>query len=110
MVQRAITVLVQKGFDRESDLLRKFTVFRSSDNWLNSSIEKENAYAATNYPFEIMTLYPDFFQFPLDDVSVRLSCFTNRNIFRALAKKKRTSLSGKIVSSLVGLHPRTAGQ
>ena len=68
VVQRAISVLVQKGFDREAELLRKFTVFRSSDNWLNSSIEKENAYAATNYPFEIMTLYPDFFQFPVDDV------------------------------------------
>ena len=42
-------------------------MFRSNDNWLNASIEKENAYAATNFPFEIITLYPDFFSYPLDD-------------------------------------------
>jgi hypothetical protein len=67
-VQRAIIILDDKGFKREASLLRNVTVFRSTDNWLNSSIEKENAYAATNFPFEIMTLYPDFFQYPVDDV------------------------------------------
>jgi hypothetical protein len=42
-------------------------VFRANDNWLNASVEKENAYAATNYPFEIVTIYPDFFRFTVDD-------------------------------------------
>src|SRR3982751_6656680 len=44
-VQQATSVLVQKGFEREATLLTGVTVFRSTDNWLNSSVEKENAYA-----------------------------------------------------------------
>ena len=67
-VARSFAVLEQKGFENEVFLLRNFTVFRRSDNWLNSSVEKENAYAATNFPFEIMTLYEDFFQYPIDDI------------------------------------------
>ncbi len=67
-VERAISILEQKGFSNEAFLLKHLTVFRSNDNWLNASIEKENAYAATNFPFEIMTLYPDFFFYPVDDV------------------------------------------
>ena len=66
-VDRAIRVLEQKGFRREVFILRRLTVFRSNDNWLNASVEKENAYAATNFPFEIVTLYPDFFMYPADD-------------------------------------------
>ena len=34
---------------------------------MNASVAKENAYAATNFPFEIITLYPDFFTYPADD-------------------------------------------
>ncbi len=67
-VERAIRILEEKGFSDEAFLLNHLTVFRRDDNWLNSSIEKENAYAATNFPFEIMTLYPDFFLYPNDDV------------------------------------------
>lgn len=48
-------------------MLRYFTVFRSNDHWLNASVVKENAYAATNFPLEIMTVYPDFFNRPIDD-------------------------------------------
>ena len=29
-------------------------------------MEKENAYAATNFPFEIITVYPDFFAVSTD--------------------------------------------
>jgi len=65
-VRGAIEVLKQKGFEREALLLEHFTVYRSNDNWLNASVEKENAFAATNFPFEIMTLYPDFFNDPID--------------------------------------------
>ena len=48
-------------------MLENLAVLRSNDNWLNASVAKENAYAATNFPFEIMTLYPDFFTYPVDD-------------------------------------------
>ena len=66
-VERAVRILEAKGFDDEVFLLRHLTVFRAEDNWLNASVAKENAYAATNFPFEIMTLYPDFFTYPADD-------------------------------------------
>lgn len=66
-VNQAIKVLKEKGFSNEAFLLSYVTSFRSNDHWLNASVEKENAYAATNYPFEIMTLYPDFFSIPIDD-------------------------------------------
>ena len=66
-VQAAIRILENRGFTSEALLLKYFTVFRSNDNWLNASVEKENAYAATNFPFEIITLYPDFFTYPKDD-------------------------------------------
>ena len=66
-VRAAIQILKDKGFSREAMMLENFTVYRSNDNWLNASVEKENAYAATNFPFEIMTLYPEFFTIPVDD-------------------------------------------
>jgi hypothetical protein len=66
-VKSAIAVLRDRGFPTEVMLLENFTVYRSNDNWLNASVAKENAYAATNFPFEIMTVYSDFFAYPLDD-------------------------------------------
>lgn len=66
-VAGAIKLLTEKGFDREVFLLNYLTAFRNNDHWLNASVEKENAYAATNFPFEIMTLYPDFFHPTFDD-------------------------------------------
>lgn len=68
LVRRAVNVLRDKGFAGEVALLEGFTVFRSDDNWLNAAVPKENAFAATNFPFQIMTLYPDFFAYPRDDV------------------------------------------
>ena len=67
-VQAAIDILEEKGFADEVFILRRLAVFRANDNWLNASVEKENAYAATNFPFEIVTLYPDFFRYPADDL------------------------------------------
>jgi hypothetical protein len=67
-VQRAIEILKAKGFDDEAFLLENATAFRGSDNWLNLSVRKENAYAATNFPFEVMTLYPQFFSDTTDDL------------------------------------------
>ncbi|CAN5315301.1 hypothetical protein BH10ACI1_BH10ACI1_02350 [soil metagenome] len=66
-VKDAIKVLDEKGFAKEVFLLGNLTSFRSNDNWLNASVPKETAYAATNFPFEIMTIYTDFSEFPLDD-------------------------------------------
>lgn len=66
-VSRAIDLLNERGFTSEAWYLRYLAAFRGTDNWLNASVEKENAYAATNFPFEIMTLYPDFFTVTLDD-------------------------------------------
>lgn len=67
-VRRAIAILEEKGFSSEAFLLNYLAAYRSNDNWLNASVEKENAYAATNFPFEIMTLYPDFFEKTTDDL------------------------------------------
>ena len=67
-VKSAVQVLEEKGFSSEASMLKYLTSFRSNDNWLNASTREENAYAATNYPFEIMTVYPDFFNYPSDDV------------------------------------------
>lgn len=66
-VRASIEILRAKGFSGEVFLLDYLTAFRGDDNWLNASVEKENAYAATNFPFEIITIYPDFFNFPVDD-------------------------------------------
>ncbi len=67
-VESAIEVLDRAGFEKEVHYLRYYTFFRGNDNWLNAMVPKENAYAATNYPFEILTLYPDFFVYTEDDV------------------------------------------
>jgi hypothetical protein len=66
-VERSIRVLEDKGFERDVFILRYMTAYRGTDNWLNASTREENAYAATNFPFEIMTVYPDFFTYPNDE-------------------------------------------
>jgi hypothetical protein len=67
-VKAALNVIEKTGFINEAYLLRDLATFRGSDNWLNAAIAKENAYAATNYPFAVITIYPDFFAYPEDDV------------------------------------------
>lgn len=66
-IERAIQILDEKGFSKEVFLLRYLTAYRANDNWLNASTREENAYAATNFPFEIMTIYPDFFLYSQDE-------------------------------------------
>lgn len=66
-IQSSIDILQAKGFSEEAFMLNYLSAFRSSDNWLNASVPKENAYAATNFPFEIITIYRDFFTYPVDD-------------------------------------------
>ena len=67
IVYDAVAIIEEKGFTSEAFLLKHITAFRATDNWLNASIPKENAYAATNYPFEIMTIYPEFYTVTIDD-------------------------------------------
>jgi hypothetical protein len=66
-VQTAIKLLEQKGFSRETFLLRHMVVYRRGDNWLNSLTNRDSAYAATNFPFQIITIYPDFYDKAADD-------------------------------------------
>ena len=66
-VNEAIVVVERGGFEREATVLRNIVFYRSSDNWWNKHVGHQNAYAATNFPFAVVTLYPAFFKFPVDD-------------------------------------------
>lgn len=66
-VQKAVAIVEQHGFSREAFILKHLTVFRGTDNWWNRYIGHRDAYAATNFPFEVVTLYPEFFSVPVDD-------------------------------------------
>jgi hypothetical protein len=66
-VADAIAVLEQAGFSREAFVLGNLVNYRSTDNWWNEYVGHQSAYAATNFPFEVVTLYPAFFQFAVDD-------------------------------------------
>jgi hypothetical protein len=72
----SIKLLERRGFINEAYLLRDLATFRSNDNWLNASVSKENAFAATNYPFAIITLYPDFLSTPETKLNVLQYCYT----------------------------------
>jgi hypothetical protein len=66
-VQKAIDVLDQKGFGSEVFVLRHLVSYRATDNWWNLYVGHRDAYAATNFPFEVVTLYPEFFELSTDD-------------------------------------------
>ncbi|MCP9495851.1 MAG: hypothetical protein MSG64_15490 [Pyrinomonadaceae bacterium MAG19_C2-C3] len=66
-VTRAVEVLRTRGFTGEAFMLGNVTSFRGTDNWWNSYTGHADAYAATNFPFQIVTLYPEFFTLPVDD-------------------------------------------
>lgn len=66
-VKNAIAILRQKGFDRQAFVLDNLVKYRSTDNWWNRYVGHHDAYAATNFPFEVVTLYPEFFTTAVDD-------------------------------------------
>lgn len=66
-IDRAVHLLADRGFSDEVFLLKGTATFRRTDHWLNSFTDKENAYAATNFPFQIITVYTDFFTIAADD-------------------------------------------
>jgi hypothetical protein len=67
IVLRSVAILEQKGFSSEASILRNLTTYRGSDNWWNKYVGHRDAYAATNFPFEVLTLYPEFFTESADD-------------------------------------------
>jgi len=68
IVYRAVDLLEERGFSKEVFALRNVARFRATDNWWNLYNGHYQAYAATNFPFEIVTIYPWFFDLPKDDV------------------------------------------
>lgn len=66
-VQAATAILAQKGFARQAFALNHLVQYRSTDNWWNGYVGHRQAYAATNFPFEVVTLYPEFFDVAVDD-------------------------------------------
>ena len=66
-VNGAILALEQAGFTSEASALSHLATFRRTDNWWNRYVGHTTAFAATNFPFAVVTLYPAFFRFPVDD-------------------------------------------
>jgi hypothetical protein len=66
-VASAIEELDRAGFSQQTFALRHLVSFRRTDNWWNRSVGHPAAYAATNFPFAVVTLYPPFFKYPVDD-------------------------------------------
>jgi hypothetical protein len=67
IIKRAVSVLAEKGFDREVTVLG-LAKYRGTDNWWNRLVGHHDAYAATNFPFEVVTVYPEFFTVSVDDI------------------------------------------
>jgi hypothetical protein len=68
VVSEAIRVLDRAGFSSEASALRRYVSFRRTDNWWNRYVGHPTAYAATNFPFAVITIYPTFFKYPVDEV------------------------------------------
>jgi hypothetical protein len=67
LVLQAVRVLDHAGFTREVVMLRHFANYRATDNWWNEYLGHREAYAATNFPLGVVTLYPAFFNVATDD-------------------------------------------
>jgi hypothetical protein len=68
VVAAATAILERTGFTKEAYVLSRLVNYRSTDNWWNDYIGHQSAYAATNFPFEVVTLYPPFFEVAVDDM------------------------------------------
>jgi hypothetical protein len=66
-VLRAVAALERAGFTREVVMLRHFANYRATDNWWNTYLGHSQAYAATNFPLGVVTLYEPFFAATADD-------------------------------------------
>ena len=68
IVMRSVTLLEHTGYSREVLALRHFANYRATDNWWNLHQGHSDAYAATNFPLGVLTLYRPFFTVAVDDV------------------------------------------
>jgi hypothetical protein len=68
VLMEAIRVLDNAGFSSEASALRRYVSFRRTDNWWNNYVGHPTAYAATNFPFAVITIYPTFFKYPVDEI------------------------------------------
>ena len=66
-VVEAIVRLEHCGLSREVVVLRHFANYRTTDNWWNTYLGHHDAYAASNLPLGVVTLYPPFFDAAVDD-------------------------------------------
>lgn len=66
-VDRAIAILDERGFHDDAWMLRNVATFRGPDNWLNT-VTPDDAFAKTNFPFQVISIYSDFWLLPTDDV------------------------------------------
>jgi hypothetical protein len=66
-VDAGLAALEGAGFETEARALRRYASFRGTDNWWNRHVGHASAYAATNFPFGVITLYPAFFRLTVDD-------------------------------------------
>jgi len=66
-VNAAVVLLEQDGFGKQAFVLNWLVRYRGTDSWWNRYVGHRDAYAATNFPFEVLTLYPEFFQHSVDD-------------------------------------------
>jgi hypothetical protein len=66
-VTHAVEALERAGFSKEVIMLRHFANYRATDNWWNTYLGHSQAYAATNFPLGVVTLYPPFFRVAVDD-------------------------------------------
>ena len=107
-VARAIDELERAGFSRESFALRHVVSYRSTDNWWNNYVGHQTAYAATNFPFAVVTLYPTFFKYPWTTSNARRSCCTSRITSWAEMNRRRYRASGSRRASWGGRPPGTA--
>ena len=67
IVLHAVEILERAGFGKEVTMLRNFANYRSTDNWWNTYLGHSQAYAATNFPLGVVTLYEPFFRATTDD-------------------------------------------
>lgn len=91
-VENAITVLENKGFHKQSFILGKLVKYRASDNWWNRYLGHHDAYAATNFPFEVVTVYPEFFQHTTDDIE-RAAILLHES-YHLMGSNEATALEG----------------
>jgi len=91
-VTSAIAVLREKGFERQAFVLGNLVKYRGTDNWWNGYIGHHDAYAATNFPFEVVTLYPEFFSTAVDDTE-RAAILLHES-YHLLGSGEETALEG----------------